>query len=89
MADNPASKRMSNPALKGRRAMSWARGKRRKAERIEAQKRREAKNRLMRDRGEPTPWEAACEARAERRDSDPKVLQRRAMWSRLRGGAAA
>lgn len=89
MADNPASKRMSNPALKGRRAMSWARGKRRKAERIEAQKRREAENRLRTDRGEPTPWEAACEARADRRDRDPKVLARRAWWAKRRGEAAA
>jgi hypothetical protein len=64
---NPASKRMGNAALKGRRAMCWARGKRRKAARVEAQEKRAAENRLRRDRGELTPWEVARAERAERR----------------------
>lgn len=75
---NPASKRMTNANLKARRARCWARGQKRKAERVAAQQQREAANRGRRAQGLPTPWEIACELRADRRDRDERVLKRRA-----------
>lgn len=74
---NPASKRMTNPRRKAARAVSWARGQRRKAARVEAQREREAANRQRRENGEPTPWEQSQIDRRDRRDKDPKVLKRR------------
>ncbi len=56
---NPASKRMGNANLKARRAVSWRRGKLKKAARIEEQKMREAANRKRRAEGLLTPWEEA------------------------------
>lgn len=64
---NPASHRMSNKALKERRARSWAQGEKRKEQRRLAQKEREYANHRRRAVGEPTPWEAAKAARAARR----------------------
>jgi hypothetical protein len=58
---------MSNSALKERRARSWRNGRDRKEIRKIEQKEREKANRLRRARGEQTPWEIACAARAERR----------------------
>ena len=74
---NPASKRMSNAVKKATRARSWARGQRRKADRVKAQEARAEKNRAIRDDGGLTPWEVACEVRADMRDHDPKVISRR------------
>jgi len=74
---NPASKRMTNANLKARRARCWARGLKRKAERVKAQEERAAANRRRREEGLPTPWEIACELRADRRDQDPRVIKRR------------
>jgi hypothetical protein len=64
---NGASKRMSNPNHKATRARSWAKGETRKKARVEAQKQREAENKKLRAAGQPTPWEQARAARAERR----------------------
>ena len=64
---NPATHRMSNAALKERRAASWARGRRRKEARIKAQKDREKANRERRAQGIPTPWEVAKATRKTRR----------------------
>ncbi len=78
---NPAGKRMSNGALKARRAASWARGERRKTERRDenaAAKKRNADLRelrsQLRDDGDlvgavelMTPWEAACAKRRANR----------------------
>lgn len=74
---NPASKRMTNANLKARRARSWARGLKRKAERVKAQEERAAANRQRREAGEDTPWQAACKERARRRAEDPRVNKRR------------
>jgi hypothetical protein len=78
---NPASKRMGNAALKARRASSWLRGQRRKAERAKAQKARQEKNASLRESGEPTPWEQAKARRAERRRLDPEVQKRAAKYA--------
>lgn len=64
---NPAAKRMSNKALKERRAQSWRDGEARKEQRRLAQKQRELVNHRRRAVGESTPWEAAKIARAARR----------------------
>jgi hypothetical protein len=73
---NPAHKRMSNTNLKARRAASWARGQRRKAQRVKEQTEREVANAARRADGEPTPWERVKAARAARRAADPKVQKR-------------
>lgn len=78
---NPASKRMSNPNKKACRSRSWARGQKRKKQRVEAQEKREMDNRQRREQGLPTPWEEAQRDRAERRDQDPEVLERRRKWN--------
>jgi hypothetical protein len=60
---NPASHRMSNPALKARRAGSWMRGQARKAARV-------AKEKAAHKRNVETgisPWQQAKAARAQRR----------------------
>ena len=54
---NPASKRMMNEKLKAKRKRSWTRCQEKKAKRREEQQKREAKNRLLREQGLPTPWE--------------------------------
>lgn len=64
---NPASHRMSNKALKDRRAKSWNRGQKRKQERIDAQKAAAQRNKELRAQGLPTPYEVAQKARRERR----------------------
>jgi hypothetical protein len=64
---NPASKRMTNPRRKERRARSWLRGQKRKAERVKAQEERAAANRERRAEGLMTPWEIAKELRLDRR----------------------
>lgn len=56
---NPASKRMSNQALKDRRARSWKRGQDRKAQRIAFRKIAENENKVLRRNGTPTLWEKA------------------------------
>lgn len=48
---NPASKRMSNPARSTRRSLCWQRGQKRKAERIEANRRRALDNKAIREIG--------------------------------------
>lgn len=67
---NPATKRMGNATRKGRRAMSWARGEKRKDSRRQAQATRERVNRDLREAGVPTRWEAAQAARAARRHQE-------------------
>lgn len=78
---NPAGKRMSNEALRRRRAASWGRGERRTADRRNAQDARATSNRETRKlRAELqhdgdyagaaeflTPWEDACARRRSRR----------------------
>lgn len=64
---NPAHKRMGNEKLKLRRARSYTRGHARALARAAAQRVRETANKALRASGEPTPWEAACTARNERR----------------------
>ena len=80
---NPAHKRMMNANLKNRRANSWLRGQRRKKARIEAQKQRELTNEVLRENGEPTPWERVKEKRRQRRLADPKVQKRAAKHVKL------
>jgi len=55
---NPAHKRMGNDALKARRNASWRRGKIRKGARQDAQRELEKANKIRRENGLPTPWEA-------------------------------
>jgi hypothetical protein len=50
-------KRCTNEKLKARRKASWARGAARKLERVAAQRKREAANRLTRAQGQATPHE--------------------------------
>lgn len=66
---NPAAKRMSNKALKERRAQAWRDGEKRKEQRRLAQKQREYDNQLRRAKGQPTPWESAKLRRAEKREA--------------------
>jgi len=70
---NPAHKRMGNTALKARRQASWRRGKIRKGARQDAQREREAANRLRRSAGVPTPWEVAKAASQARREQRAKA----------------
>lgn len=78
---NPAHKRMGNANLKARRAASWARGQRRKAERVIEQKRRAEDNEQRRLDGHLTPWERAKKKRRERRAADPRVQKRAAKYA--------
>jgi hypothetical protein len=64
---NPAHTRMANANLKARRAASWARGQKRKAEGAADRKAREQANRLLRLSGQLTPWQQAKAARKARR----------------------
>jgi hypothetical protein len=64
---NPASHRMSNAAYKDRRARSWIRGQRRRAERREQQEARHAANQERRKNGQPTPWQIVKQKRFEAR----------------------
>jgi hypothetical protein len=71
---NPASKRMSNPRLKEKRARSWARGQERKAARALLLAERERANKVRRGHGEPTPWELAKAQRLARRAADRREV---------------
>lgn len=64
---NPAGKRMSNSALKERRARSWKAGQKRKEERKAEAINRANANKRTRATGEKTPWEQAKAARQARR----------------------
>jgi protein-arginine kinase activator protein McsA len=64
---NPASHRMSNAALKNRRARSWRDSQARKQARIEAQHQRQVANRARVKAGEMLPWAAAEAERVARR----------------------
>jgi hypothetical protein len=64
---NPAGKRMSNSALKERRARSWKAGEKRKEERKAEAINRAKANKRTRSMGEKTPWELAKAARHARR----------------------
>jgi hypothetical protein len=63
----PSGKLHSRDRAKERRATSWARGKVRSKEHAAEQHDREVANNALRAAGQPTPWEAACAARHERR----------------------
>lgn len=68
----PPSVRALTPK-KERRARSWAAGQERKKARIRKQAEAEARNRVLRGRGELTPWEQA-KAAARLRKSGSKTL---------------
>lgn len=57
----------SSEAQKARRSKSWANGQKRKQARVEAQRKRAEKNRELRAKGLPVPWEKARQERAQRR----------------------
>lgn len=80
---NPAHHRMSNAALKTRRASSWGRGRARKQKHVKAQNDRENANALRRIRGEPLAWEVACAERAARREAAGV----RAAWLKRQAGS--
>jgi hypothetical protein len=62
---NPASKRMSNPALKSRRERSWKRGQARKLVNRQANQARENNNKNV--PLSERPWQISQAARAQRR----------------------
>lgn len=74
---NPAHQRMSNKALKERRASSWARGEKRKDARRRTQEAAHKGNLAVVALGQLTPWQQAQVKRAERRSQDPRVLKAR------------
>lgn len=57
----------STPAQKERREKSWARGAKTRTARAEEQRKAAERNRELRRKGEPTPWEIACQVRSQRR----------------------
>ncbi len=66
---NGASKRMSNPKLKAKRARCWENSQRRKVARNDRMIVARADNQHSREIGALTPWEKAKAARADRRRS--------------------
>lgn len=64
---NPASHRMSNTVLKGRREHSWQRGQQRKTTRRALQEAAHQRNRATVAAGGLTPWQQAKAGRHARR----------------------
>lgn len=64
---NGASKRMANPKRKASRERCWARGQKRKEQRIAAAAERAQLNAELRAAGDLTPWELARLKRTEKR----------------------
>jgi hypothetical protein len=63
---------MTNKAATPKRercAASWKRGQDRKRERVRKQQEAEARNRVLRARGEMTPWQAAKAAAKAKRNA--------------------
>lgn len=74
---NPAHKRIGNARHIACRAACWARGKKRKDERVKANHAAHTANRRLHANGELTAWELAKAQRRLRRSNDPVVQKRR------------